>query len=374
MSSNYWNTLNPNNFGRRIPKIFPNSTNGANDLEISFNYEKIKKSDLYKSKLPSFSCSDIRLSFQCYEEYKEWIPKQTRIIGCMYNLADSQILDLLAQVPFCNIVVNASPWMKVNIQLTPNQIAYKEKIAQQYKKLDNGITRLCKLGGMNEDEIYLEFVSNTYTMIDNGEKVLVKEFLAPWKECMTKDEYKKVTDTLIKDSEGYYKSLTSDLERFNAELSGIRIFDYKKAEDKYESPMHHKFLVGIEYPDEEEIKNLMIKQNVDSIQDLEVPDELLKTSIIYGSANLSLSSPKSLDSVLVFTIKEREEYIFAHELISETNIITSLENTTPWREYFKDEGKEYRKKIKDGDLMKASFDTALMNNEQLQRYKQERKY
>lgn len=71
-------------------------TNGANDAEVWGYTHYPKISDFYKQlRTFEYRSNEPELSFECKEAAVDWINKQKAIRGCMYNLYDKEILELL---------------------------------------------------------------------------------------------------------------------------------------------------------------------------------------------------------------------------------------------------------------------------------------
>ena len=105
-------------------------TNGANDAEWDYwcnddcEYKDIKISDYYEMmENDPYKPREPELSFKCKESAVSWIKKQNTIIGCMYNLYDEEILELLAE---------RSVQITVNYDAEMGGDAYRMKIAKKW--------------------------------------------------------------------------------------------------------------------------------------------------------------------------------------------------------------------------------------------------
>jgi len=92
------------------------NTNGANDKRCvmpRMSGSPIDQSlkDLFKiAQQKQVSDADPSVHFDCIEFTRAWIKEQDEIRGCVYNLADPMILELLSKRK-THIVVNYSDWM-----------------------------------------------------------------------------------------------------------------------------------------------------------------------------------------------------------------------------------------------------------------------
>lgn len=170
----------------KIP--YRNRTNGANDIEITFNGRSTSRQHIYslEGKLDPNSCEP-EFRRDCYEAYLEWIEDQDFIFGCMYNLWDIEILRLLKKRMFALIIINSN----------------------------EGLTK----------ETQKEYSSMRFSMLKVIEKF--PDFLT-----MTEDE-----------TELDLINMAILWENF---ISGISVFpEQKRGADKFPYLMHHKFLVGL---------------------------------------------------------------------------------------------------------------------------------
>jgi len=195
-------------------------TNGANDSNIlhwNWGSGSTKISDFYDF-LGEFPYAPVEpeIHFNCIEYLKEWIPRQRNIKGCVYNVADEDILNLLIKTKEVSLVVSYdSEWMD-----KPNH--WKFKLLDKY-----------------------------YCMLN------------------------------------------------------VYVFHHHKQTRNWPSPMHHKFLIGEEKATQQlEFEGLQPKiirnQGSRGLFDLGRLNSSLRWSLIYGSFNMSVTSPESLDSFLVF--------------------------------------------------------------------------
>ena len=118
---------------------FKNRSKGANNLQLKINNKQEEKNITFKKENSSMSLNDTRIAFNCYETIEEWIPKQNQIFGCMYNLADFNILKLLQETNYCSINVNYSDWMNKDNIIDKEK---RDKVFKLYSLIGGSILKL----------------------------------------------------------------------------------------------------------------------------------------------------------------------------------------------------------------------------------------
>ena len=90
---------------------------GVNWATFESEQGEISIKDIYAAHsktlgLDSFQNVDIKLSTDCFESYTDWLKEQDVVIGCMYNMWDEDIMNILKTKYAISIVVNGSKYIR----------------------------------------------------------------------------------------------------------------------------------------------------------------------------------------------------------------------------------------------------------------------
>ena len=236
-------------------------TNSANDHEEILPLgAKIKLSDLYdkytKGYFPysdsedfeqRFGSSEPQVHFKCVEATKEWLQAQDYVIGCVFNINDPDLLQILSQMT-CDIAVSYNQgWMDAKNEPIPDNPKFLKEYEWRQKEYSKN------------DHLYRQ-TNGTELLFPPGH---------PWGNALKP-------------------------------LCGIRVFRHKEVYKRYPSAMHHKFLIGTKNCDGKDKKSLLYgtfnwsetsPMNLDSVLIFNENDKLIDTFEFSARRILLCSAP-----------------------------------------------------------------------------------